>query len=274
MRYRLGSGASGYANLLPARVPAALAGRIQAIVGLSDLAPSHPAGLSLSAGRADVHGRTSVRASTLGTGPQPCQAASTAAAAAEGYTADQLASAYGFTGLYAAGDFGAGETIAVFELESFSQADVRAYDECYFPGQAAAMEASLHVLAVDGDSAAAPASDVESTLDVEDVSGFAPQATIDVYEGPNNDTGPLDVLSAVVSQDRAQVISTSWGNCEPQDGGSQVTSVEANLFEEAAAQGQTVVAASGDDGSTDCGAPSGNQSPRSPPSTTPAASRM
>ena len=261
VRYRLGSGASAYANLLAPRVPAALANRVQAIVGLSDLAPSHPAGLSRPAMISGAHGRNSARASAPGTGPQPCQAASSAASGAGVYTADQIASAYGFTGLYVAGDFGAGETIAVFELESFNQADVRAYDECYFPGQAVAMEASLHVLAVDGDSQAAPASDVESTLDVEAVSGFAPQATVDVYEGPNNDTGPLDVLSAIVSQDRAQVVTTSWGNCEPQDGGSQVTSVEANLFEEAAAQGQTVVAASGDDGSTDCGAPSGTQSP-------------
>ena len=260
VRYRLGSGASAYANLSPPRVPVALAGRIQAIVGLSDLTPSHPAGLSLPARSAGAHGHRSVQASALGTGPQPCQAASSVASGAGVYTADQLASSYGFTGLYEAGDFGAGETIAVFELESFSQADVDAYDECYFPAQAAAMEASLHVLAVDGDSKPAPPSDVESTLDIEDVSGFAPQATIDVYQGPNNDTGPLDVFSAIVAQDRAQVITTSWGNCEPQDGGSEVTAIEANLFEEAAAQGQTVVAASGDDGSTDCGAPSGTQS--------------
>ena len=156
--------------------------------------------------------------------------------------------------------FGAGETIAIFELEPFNESDVQAYDECYFPAQAAAMASARHVLSVDGMSGGVPA-DVESTLDVEDVSSFAPLATIDVYEGPNNVAGPLDVLSAIVSQDRAQVVSTSWGNCEAQDGGSQVASVEANLFEEAAAQGQTVVAASGDDGSTDCGAPSGTQAP-------------
>ena len=191
---------------------------------------------------------------------QPCQAATSAASVVGAHTADELASAYGFAGLYAAGDFGAGETIAIFELEPFSESDVQAYDKCYFPTQAGAMASALHVLDVDGIRGGVP-SDVESTLDVEDVSSFAPQATIDVYEGPNNGAGPLDVLSAIVSQDRAQVISTSWGNCEAQDGGTQVAAVEANLFEEAAAQGQTVVAASGDDGSTDCGAPSGTQAP-------------
>ncbi len=260
VRYRLGSGALVYANLSAPRVPAALAGRIQAIAGLSDLALSHPDGLSRPDPSAGVRARSSLKESAVDTdGPQPCPAATSAASVADVYTADQLATAYGFSGLYAAGDFGAGETIAVFELEPFNEVDVRAYDECYFPDQAAAMESALHVLSVDGSNGRAPATDVESTLDVEVVSSFAPQATIDVYEGPNNGAGPLDVFSAIVSQDRAQVISTSWGNCEAQAGGSQVTSVEANLFEEAAAQGQTVVAASGDDGSTDCGAPSGTQ---------------
>jgi subtilase family serine protease len=260
VRYRLGSGALVYTNLSAPRVPTALAGAIQAIAGLSDLALWHPAGISRPGASAGARPPSSVKTNALSTaGPQPCQAATTAASAAGAYTADQLASAYGFDGLYEAGDYGAGETIAVFELEPFNAPDVRAYDECYFPDQAATMESSLHVLTVDADNGAVPATDVESTLDVEDVSGFAPQATIDVYEGPNNGAGPLDVLSAIVSQDRAQVISTSWGNCEPQDGGSEVTAVEANLFEEAAAQGQTVVAASGDDGSTDCGAPTGNQ---------------
>ena len=123
------------------------------------------------------------------------------------------------------------------------------------------MASARHIRYVDGASSEVP-SDLESTLDVEDVTSFAPQATIDVYEGPNNgNTGPLDVYSAIIAQDHAQVITTSWGNCEAQDGGPEVAAIEANLFEEAAAQGQSVVAASGDDGSTDCGAPTGNQSP-------------
>jgi subtilase family serine protease len=209
-----------------------------------------------------VRARTSLGASTAGTGaPQPCAAATAVALASGAYTADQIASAYGFTGLYAAGDLGAGETIAIFELEPFNAPDVQAYDECYFPDEAAAMASALHVLYVDGAGDGVP-SDVESTLDVEDVSSFAPRATLEVYEGPNNGgTGPLDVYSAIIAQDHAQVITTSWGNCEPQDGGPEMAAIEANLFEEAAAQGESVVAASGDDGSTDCGAPTGNHSP-------------
>jgi len=260
-RYHLASGAVGYANLSAPRISRALAGGIQAVVGLSDLASSSPAGLARPGAPALARAGTLPEASPAGAGaPQPCAAAVAAASASGAYTADQLASAYGFTGLYAAGDFGAGETIAIFELEPFSESDVQAYDECYFPDQAAAMASARHVLYVDGAGDGVP-SDVESTLDVEDVSSFAPRATIDVYEGPNNDTGPLDVYSAIIAQDHAQVITTSWGNCEPQDGGPGVVSAEANLFEEAASQGQSVVAASGDDGSTDCGPSNGTQAP-------------
>ena len=47
------------------------------------------------------------------------------------------------------------------------------------------------------------------------------------------------------------VISTSWGNCEAA-ADSSLTSAEATLFQQAAIEGKTVAAASGDDGSEDC----------------------
>ena len=53
----------------------------------------------------------------------------------------------------------------------------------------------------------------EAALDIEDVIGLAPAASILVYQGPNNNgTGPYDTYSAIVSQDKASVISTSWGD--------------------------------------------------------------
>ncbi len=57
----------------------------------------------------------------------------------------------------------------------------------------------------------------------------------------------------MVNDSSLKVITTSWGLCEPQmamQGNQQAT--ESALFAQAAAQGQTVVAASGDSGSTDC----------------------
>ncbi len=74
-----------------------------------------------------------------------------------------------------------------------------------------------------------------------------------VYQGPNTGYGAFDTYQAIVTQDRAQVISTSWGLCEQDEQGTSTAQAENTLFQEAAAQGQSVFAASGDSGSEDCG---------------------
>jgi len=262
-RYRLGSGAQVWANLSAPRVPASIAGGVQAITGLDDLPLVHSE--DIEGPRPASGGRSRTSSDEL-PGPQPClQAVSEARGTGGPYGADQIAASYGFSDLYDADDFGAGVTIAVFELEPFNQSSVRAYDECYFgSAQGAAMSSPprLNVVTVDGaQSGLATNEDIESTLDVEEVSGFVPSATIDVYEGPNTNVGPLDVWNTIFTADTAKVITTSWGTCEAQDGGSATVAAEANLFEQAAAQGETVVAASGDSGSSDCTDASDNPIP-------------
>ena len=55
----------------------------------------------------------------------------------------------------------------------------------------------------------------EAALDVELASYNAPSASLLVYEAPNdNDAQSLDLFNAIASQDAAQVVTTSWGNCE------------------------------------------------------------
>ena len=256
VRYRLASGRQVYANISPPRLGSGIAGGVQAIVGLNDMALWHPADLERPAPslRARSSGAGQV-GDTVPGGPAPCASATQEASATGPYTADEVASVYGFSNLYAAGDFGAGQTVAVFELEPFDAADVRDYDECYFgttEGVTMTSPPQLNVISIDGNQGLGASEDVESTLDVEEISAFVPGATVDVYEGPNTNTGPLDVYNAIVTQDRAKVLTTSWGACESQAGGSAVVAAEANLFEEAAAQGQTVIAAAGDQGSSDC----------------------
>ena len=93
-------------------------------------------------------------------------------------------------------------------------------------------------------------------MDIENVIGLAPKATIDVYQGPDaTNESVIDVYSAIVNANPPDpVVSTSWGECEPdQDtSDSSLRSTEESLFEQAAAQGQSVFAAGGDTGSTDC----------------------
>ena len=92
-------------------------------------------------------------------------------------------------------------------------------------------------------------------MDIEDIIGLAPQATIDVYQAPgtsNDDV--LAVYSAIIDNDSDPVVSTSWGECEPDQDvvDSSFRTSEQSLFEQAATQGQTVFAAAGDAGATDC----------------------
>ncbi len=95
----------------------------------------------------------------------------------------------------------------------------------------------------------------EAAIDVETVSALAPNARIDVYEAPPTAYGFVDGYNAIVEADSAKVVSTSWGECEQAlasiDPGDIVG--ENVLFEQAAAQGQSVFAASGDNGNDDCG---------------------
>ncbi|HEX3833603.1 MAG TPA: IPT/TIG domain-containing protein, partial [Solirubrobacteraceae bacterium] len=191
--------------------------------------------------------------------PRACPAARAASIAADGLADDQIAHAYGAFGLYAAGDRGAGQHIAIYENEPFLRSDIRTFDTCYFgAAQAAAMQRRLHVVAVDGGQPTGPGTG-EASLDVEDVSALAPRATIDVYEGPYTGANPTDYDSlneyaAIVDADRDRVVSTSWGLCEQsvQNGQPGIQQAENVLFEQAAAQGQTVFSAAGDNGSDDC----------------------
>jgi subtilase family serine protease len=261
-RYALRAGATQDA---PASVPhlAGAAGAlVQGVAGLDSIAPR--AGLRLGRRRhararhararhararhgAAARARTRTHASghAAATGPQACAAATAAAGGQSGFTPAQIAGHYGLSGFYAAGDGGSGVTIALYELEPFSASDVAAYQACM--GTATTVD----VTAVDGGPGAGSGSG-EAASDVEDVIGLAPAAQIDVYEGPATGQGAYDTYAAIVSQDAAQVISTSWGLCEAQVG-SQELLAEDTLFQEAAVQGQTILAASGDSGADDCG---------------------
>jgi hypothetical protein len=183
-----------------------------------------------------------------------CPAARETAAEIGGLTDDQITHQYGVDGLYSNGDLGQGQTIALYELEPFSMTDVAAFDSCYYGAHAATTMAgriSLHP--VDG-GAGVGSGEGEAILDVEDLSGVAPDANIEVYSAPNSTAAALDEYNQMVQDDSASVISTSWGRCESDMQASDpgAIAVENTIFEQAALQGQTVFSAAGDAGSDDC----------------------
>ncbi len=256
-----------------------IADDVQSVIGLSTVAAAMPEGLSPAGMQRSgpVSSQVSSRASSgvdssradispqanTSSGPVPCQIAKTEVDPSQkeywtDYTYDELAGAYGLDPLYSAGDQGSGVTIAIYELaNNVENSDISAFDECY------SISPTIDYTPVDG---GATSGAVESELDIETIAALAPGATIDVYQGPNAGSGDYDTYAAIIGADSAQVISTSWGLCEASEGRSDAEALD-TLFKEAAVQGQSVLAASGDSGSEACSGSNalGVQAPASDP---------
>ena len=243
VRTRLTSGRTVRLATVDPLVPASLAPQLTGVIGLGDQSTDTPQIVhhareapSPAASAVSPHGAV---------GPQACSAISSFPS---GWTATQLAQTYGMSSLYADGRTGAGQTVGIFELEPFTPADIAAYQACY------GTDVPVTTVPVDGGAGGGQAG--EAALDIEVVAGLAPGSSIRVYSGPNDDgPGPLDTYRAMVDQDVAKVLSTSWGECEQAMDPAE-RSAESTLFSLAAAQGQSILAASGDTGSSDCWVPS------------------
>lgn len=186
-------------------------------------------------------------------GPQPCTGPGTISAAQTyygfGYLSNQIAQAYQLTPFYQAGDEGQGQTIALLELEPNSANDIAAYQGCY------QTNTTVNYIPIDGgvNGSGVDTTDPgsgEAALDIEQIIGLAPRATIDVYQAPNTTTGIVDAYQAMVNNPAVTIISTSWGACEA---GNPLPTLEAPIFSTAAANSISTFAAAGDSGSTDCG---------------------
>lgn len=255
-RVRLADGSVGRARTAAIRLPSAIAGRVTSVVGLDNVVRLRPSAV-LTGSTAHAHAAATQATFAHPAGsPTACSGAQRAATQFGGLTDDQIANAYGAFGLYAANDVGSGQHIAIFELEPFAPSDIHAFDKCYFGATAAtAMAGRLTTIPVDGGQPVGAGSG-ESLLDIQDVSALAPGANIDVYEAPNSTFGAIDQYAQIVNNDTDQIVSSSWGLCEQaiQQGEPGILETENLLFQQAAAQGQSIFAAAGDNGSNDCNA--------------------
>ena len=233
--YQMLNGHIFYANNMAPRVPFALRGLVQHVGGLSsiDQRQHPPLREQPLVGR-----RTSNTVSCPGAGSLTAQY----------YTPSQFASAYDFSRLYSAGYHGEGQSVALFELDSFTASDINAYRACYAPNS----PTQITTTAIDGGVSSQGAGGLEVELDMDVLLGMLPNlANLTVYEAPNTDTGYNDEWRRIL-QDDVPVVSTSWGLCEPSLSPTNIAA-EQQFFMQAAAQGQTLLAASGDMGAYDCG---------------------
>ncbi|TDU05431.1 pro-kumamolisin-like protein [Streptomyces sp. 846.5] len=258
--YKLKDGTTGYANSAAPEFAGNVAGYVSGVAGLESLTERHSFhSVKSTSSKTAATGTRSTAATTrstaASTGPQICSSA-TSALSSQGsdgsgyYSAGNLASTYGMEHTATSG---AGVTIGVFEMENFSDSDLAAYQACY------GTSVSVSRFKTDGGpkEAVYPATNngIESLLDLEDVASLAPGASIIDYMGTDLDVTTdatwLDNYRAMIVDDRATVLSISYGGCEL-DTASATMNAENYYSEEAAAQGQTILASSGDDGATGC----------------------
>jgi subtilase family serine protease len=256
-RVQTRSGRVAFANLSAPQIPAVAAPFVAGVLGLDDLEEAHratapnpptPGADEPPAGGGSLDSAPATRVATGG--PQPCAEAIDTGEKHHGYTADQIANAYGLSGFYEAGNFGAGQTVALLELEPFLPADIEAFQSCY------GTDVEVDTETVGKGPGPYTGEDGEAALDIEQLIGLAPEARIVVYQAKNEGDNEARILSAYVSQNTAKVMSSSWGICEEEQDETSMAAVD-TLLQEAAAQGQSFFVAAGDWGSTDCYEPEG-----------------
>jgi subtilase family serine protease len=238
-----------------AHVPGPLAGAVTGVVGL-DTQPvfSQPLEIRTAGPRARVASSLKSDAADGASGyltRTGTASGCTGATSGPGFTPNQYQTAYGYAPLQAAGVQGQGERVALIEIDGFRYSDLRAFSNCFGLATPAVNSYGVGV-----SKALAPAG--ESTLDLEVLDAAAPRLkAIDVYE-----THPeaVDVLRALTSPlqnpgRKPDVISASLGACESQTlvalGVAGLRSIEGSLAV-AAASGISVLASSGDAGSSSC----------------------
>jgi kumamolisin len=160
---------------------------------------------------------------------------------------------------------GEGVELAVFELSAYQHSDIDKWTEHFYGSN---YKAPLEDILVDGGplkpicptndqcpkSFNGYSGDIEVDADIETELAIAPDVhRLLVYNAPNDNTGQtsLDEYVRIASDDRADVISSSWGECES-DAGTAYVQAENVIFEQMALQGQSMLAAAGDSGAFDC----------------------
>ncbi len=165
---------------------------------------------------------------------------------------DDWTTIYDVKALYTAGFDGTGQSIAVAGQSEVNNADLDAFRTAAgLPARTASN--FVRQLVPSSGTATVVSGDVgESSIDLEWSHGVAKGAKIIfVYVGNATNASVFDAFSYAIDQNIAPILSMSYGNCEQNLPSGFLTSVQQNT-QQAAMQGQTIAAASGDFGAADC----------------------
>jgi len=237
-QYRV-NGEVHYANAAELRIPEAIAPLVR---GVSPIDNFRLQSYVRSVGPAS-YSRSTGKATPLFTNP----------GGSTGFFAiapEDFATQYDVAPLYASGVNGSGQTIGIIGGSNIDVSLVNAYRQLF------GLSSNPPQVVIDGSDPGIgplPDSDLEAYLDLELGGAVAPNATVNLYISDGSQVQDPLVLATIraIEDNQAAVLNLSAGECESAltPNGNQLWS---GLWEQAAAQGQTVFVSTGDTGSAGC----------------------
>jgi subtilase family serine protease len=156
---------------------------------------------------------------------------------------------YDINPLIQGGTKGDGITVAVMGQTDISTSDVDAFRSA--SGLPARTATNFIMKLIPGPDPGTVSGDVdEAQLDVEWANAAAPNSNI-LYVNSGTNNGVMDSLIYTITNRLAPIISISYGACEVAWGQSNLNTFN-QYFQQANAQGTTIVGPAGDSGATDC----------------------
>jgi len=227
--YKSGS-TTNYAPSTDITIPTALSSAVQTIANLSSFRP-----------KPRVRFKTGQRAPI---------ANFTSSQTGDHYlTPKDVATIYDINAAYNSSYTGNGQSIAIVGQSAVVLSDIENFQNA---AGLTVKDPTIVLVPSSGTSAVSTGDEAESDLDLEYSGGIAKGATIYfVYVGNNQSYSVWDSIEYAVDTKIAPIISSSYGACETEMSSSDYSTLN-GILAQAATQGQTVVAAAGDDGSTDC----------------------
>ena len=228
-----------HANATDPEIPRALAGEVKGVVALHDFQskPAHTA---------------------LKTGPLP-QANATNG---QHYLAPaDFATIYDLAPLYQNSITGTGQSVAVVARCNIHVSDVQTFRSNF------GLPANNPTIVVNGTDPGIVSNDeeTEADLDAEWAGAIAQNASVQFVVSASTNTSDGVMLSAqyIVNNNLAPVMTLSFGLCESAQGTAGNSFIN-SLWQQAAAEGITVLVAAGDSGAAGCAAPSANTATAGP----------
>jgi hypothetical protein len=243
--YKIKSG-TYYANANDPQIPAAIAPVVVGFASLNNfpLKPLHTRPQMVQ------HTKSGWKLAAGNTAAQPEFTTTDQGTLVHALAPYDLATIYNILPLWNAGIDGTGETIAIVSQSDINPADVDSFRATFgLPAK------KLNIIHYGPDPGLVPANDIEgeADLDVEWSGAVAKNATIDLVVSANTPAsgGITGAAAYILNNNLASIMSVSYGACELHLGvaGNQYFN---QLWEQAAAQGITVMVATGDSGSDVC----------------------